>query len=541
MLRWCLAGLGVVALVLGCGDSKDDDTGAGGNAAAAGSGGRTGSGGKAGQSSGGKAGASSGGSSGSATDAGRGGAAAGRDGAGAGGGEGGSSGEAANGATGGASGETGNAGSGGGGGAPSLGECGAIATFADGLTPTREIFVDAEAAGPGDGSAEDPYTTLDAALADATPGSAVRIRPGSYDGGAFVSDLNGTATAPIWIGGVPGAARPVITGGSNALQLSAASYVVVHDLEITGQTSNGLNVDDRETGSGLSHDLLFQNLLIYAIGDGGNQDCLKLSGVNEFFVLDSEFRGCSAGSAIDHVGCRDGVVARNTFRDLGGNGVQSKGGSQNIVIRQNRFFDAGERAVNMGGSTGFEFFRPGLSVSGINYEATEIFVVANVFRGGVSPIAFVGCTRCVAANNTIVDPEHWVVRILQETTSTAEYAFGPASDGRFTNNVIYYALAELSTHVNVGPDTDPESFEFSNNLWYAYDAPSDSEPSSLPVAETGGIYAEDPAFADADADDYGISADSPAAGAGVAAGEVPSDMNGDCYAEPPSIGAHEAG
>jgi hypothetical protein len=541
MRRWCSAGVGLLSLVWGCGDSDGrDPSGAGGNSGGTASGGRSGSAGKAGAGSGGSGkGGSSTGSGGSAADAGRGGSGTGKGGTSS---AGSSSGEGAGGGTSGASGEAsgGTAGSGGSGGAPTPGECGAVATFADGLTPTREIFVDAEAAGPGAGSAEDPYTTIEAALDDVTPGSAVRIRPGSYAGGAFVSDLQGSAEAPIWIGGVPGEARPVITGGSNAIQLSAAVYVILHDLEITGQTSNGINVDDAETGSGRTQHLVFQNLLIHDIGDGGNQDCLKLSGVDEFFVLGSEFRGCSGGSAIDHVGCHNGVVARNTFRDLGGNGVQSKGGSRNIEIRQNHFLNAGERAVNMGGSTGFEFFRPTLSVSGINFEASEISVVGNVFRGGISPIAFVGCVRCVAANNTIVDPEHWVVRILQETTSTAEYAFAPASDGRFVNNAVYYALGDLSTHVNVGADTDPESFEFSNNLWYAYDSPSDSEPSSLPVAETNGVYGEDPAFAAAENDDYAIGQDSPAAGAGVAVDGVTGDVNGDCYAEPPSIGAYEA-
>ena len=30
----------------------------------------------------------------------------------------------------------------------------------------------------------------------------------------------------------------------------------------------------------------------------------------------------------------------------------------------------------------------------------------------MAAIAFVGCVDCAAINNTIVDPEHWVLRIL---------------------------------------------------------------------------------------------------------------------------------
>jgi hypothetical protein len=224
---------------------------------------------------------------------------------------------------------------------------------------------------------------------------------------------------------------------------------------------------------------------------------------------------------------------------LGGNGVQSKGGSDDILITQNRFIEAGERAVNMGGSTGFEFFRPALNASGVNFEARDVRVVANLFRGGTSPIAFVGCLRCSASQNTIVDPERWVVRILQETTSTADYEFAPAADGLFVNNVIYYSRAALSAHVNVGPDTEPDSFVFMNNLWYAHDDPEGSTPDSLPVPESQGIYGEDPAFADPTADDFAIAAGSPAAAAGTTLAGVEADLDAACFGEPPSIGALE--
>jgi hypothetical protein len=450
-------------------------------------------------------------------------------------------GDAGGSSTGGASSGTGPGGSAGtGGGAGTPGECGVLPTFEDGVSPTREIFLDAAASGPGDGSPADPYVDLETALSDLTPGTALRIRPGTYAGGAFASGIAGTAAAPIWIGGVAGMERPVLSGGTNAIQLSSASYVILHDLEVTGQDSNGLNIDDgSDYPDGAAHHLIFRGLFIHDIGSGGNQDCLKLSGVDDFLVIGSEFRGCSGGSAIDHVGCHRGIIAQNTFLELGGNGVQSKGGSDDIEITRNRFLDAGERAVNIGGSTGFEFFRPALSTSGENFEARNIRVTANLFRGGTSPIAFVGCVDCLAANNTVVDPLQWVVRILQETTSTAEYAFAPARGGRFTNNAVYFARADLSTYVNVGPDTDAASFEFSNNLWYAHDAPADSEPSPLPVSETASVYGEDPGFASVAGDDVSISAGSPLAGAGQALAEVSADLDGACYSDPPSIGALE--
>jgi hypothetical protein len=540
--RFVGAGVMAASTTLGCSSDEDADDGSGGDSgsgasgASAGSGG-TGKAGSAGSNQAGTGAATNGGNAGNGASTGKGGSAGTADG-GAGDGEAGLGGADSNGNAGsGGSAGTGNAGSAGSGGNP--GECGAIQTFEDGLTPTRELFVDAAAAGPGDGSEADPYPNVEAALSAATPGTAVRIRPGTYAGGAFASGITGSATAPIWIGGVPGAARPLISGGANAIQLSASSYVILHDLEVTGQDSNGLNIDDGEAASGQAHHLIFRDLSIHDIGSGGNQDCLKLSGLDDYFVLDSEFVGCSGGSAVDHVGCHRGVVARNTFRDLGGNGVQSKGGSDDIEITQNTFMEAGQRAVNMGGSTGFEFFRPALSTAEPNFEARNIRVVANLFQGGISPIAFVGCVDCIAANNTVVDPVQWVARILQETTSADGYEFLPAAGGRFVNNIVYFARGELSTYVNVGPDTAPETFEFSNNLWFAYDSPGESEPDSLPVAENAGIYGSDPGFGDASSSDFSITAESPGAAAGIAVSGVQADLVGNCYSEPPSVGALE--
>lgn len=437
---------------------------------------------------------------------------------------------------------------GGSGGAPNVGgsagntntggECGAITTFENGLAPEREVHVAVDGSPDGDGSVQDPVDTIERGLDLATPGTAVRIHAGTYAGGAYASSLQGTAEAPLWIGGAPGEERPVIDGSDQALQLSQPRYLILHDLEIRNQTANGINVDDggKYDDPEAARFVVFRNLYIHDVGTGGNQDCLKLSGLNEYYVLDSRFARCGAGgSAIDHVGCHRGLIAKNVLEELDGSGVQCKGGSEDIEIRQNRITGGGQRAVNMGGSTGTEFFRPPLSATEPNFEARDIRVIANVFVGGIVPLAFVGCVDCLAANNTIVDPENWIVRILQESVSDEVYTFLPAQNGRFVNNVVYFSRGQLSTYVNVGGDTQPDTFLFSNNVWYAHDDPDQSTP-NLPVDETDGLYAQDPELV---APDYSITASSPATSAGVTLGEVPADHSGRCYLEPPSAGAFE--
>lgn len=428
--------------------------------------------------------------------------------------------------------------------------CGATPTFEDDAVPTSELHVATNGADTaGCGAPDAPCASVGGAASQAGPGTAIRIHEGTYAGDEFIGNLAGQADAPIWIGGAPGEAPPLFEGGSVAFQLSGARYVVVHDLEVWLATANGINVDDngQVDDPEVTRHLVFRNLSIHDIGQGGNNDCLKLSGVDDFWVTDSSFSRCgggTAGSGIDMVGCHHGLIARNVFFDMpdSGNSIQAKGGSDDVEIRANRFDDAGNRTINMGGSTGFEFFRPSL-VAGDNFEARDIRVVANLMRGSESPIAFVGCVECSAVHNTIVDPGNWVIRILQETTSTPEYAFAPAREGRFVNNLVYFVRADLSTTVNVGADTAPETFEFANNLWYAHDAPGSSDPGAeLPVPETDGVVGEDPLFADPAADDFDVPLGSPAAGAGRTEPETaPGDIEGECYPMPPTIGAWAEG
>jgi hypothetical protein len=238
------------------------------------------------------------------------------------------------------------------------------------------------------------------------------------------------------------------------------------------------------------------------------------------------------------VGCHDGVIARNELSEASGSGVQAKGGSRNVAIVRNTFIDAGARAINCGGSTGFEFFRPPLSETEPNAEAREITIHANLFEGATCPIAFVGAVDCVASHNTIATPGTWTLRILQETTSTPTYAFLASGSNTFARNIVWFARADVSTDVNVGPNTAPGTFTFHANLWHAFDAPAESQP-SLPAPETGGIYAVAPGFIDGPGADYRLAPGSPAIGASDGPAPIDADRGGACYASPASLGAFE--
>lgn len=422
--------------------------------------------------------------------------------------------------------------------------CPEPSTFEDGKTPSQIVHVaEGGADGPQCGAEASPCATLEGAAAKIAPGVAVQIHAGTYAADQYLSDLSGSVDAPIWIGGAPGESRPILDGGGEGLHLTRVRYLVLHDLEVRGATANGVNIDDGgDYGDPeATRHLVIRGLHIHDIGQGGNQDCLKLSGLDDYVIRGSEFDHCGAGgSAVDHVGCHHGLIHGNFFHDNGGNAVQSKGGSDDIEIRGNRVIDSGSRAFNMGGSTGFEFFRPPLSMNASNFEARDIRVLANTIVGSDAPIAFVGCVDCLAAHNTIVGPQNWILRILQETTSTPEYEFLPASGGVFRNNIVVFERGELSTYLNIGGNTAADTFVFERNLWYASDDPGQSSPAAdLPVAEVGGIAGVDPLLVDVGGGDFHLQAGSPAIAAGAPEPTITADLDGVCYGDPPSLGAFE--
>ena len=419
-----------------------------------------------------------------------------------------------------------------------------VPTFETGKQPLFEIHVAVDGQDDtGDGSIANPYASIERAAQDAVPGAAIRLHAGTYAGGTYLEDLVGTEAAPIWIGGAPGEARPVIEGGGEGIHLVRVHYVIIHDLEVRNTAYNGINTDDGGdyANADATRHVLFRHLSIHHIGSGGNEDCLKLSGVNDYYVLNSEFAFCGgggSGSGIDHVGCHHGLIVGNFFHDLSANAVQNKGGSQDIEIRANHMLNAGYRAINIGGSTGYEYFRPPLSTSQPNFEARDIRVIANVIQGSETPFAFVGAVDSLAANNTIIDPENWLLRILQETVSDETYEFLPSGNNTVINNLFYFERGNLSTYVNIGPDTAPETFTFSNNLWYAHDDAAQSQP-ILPVTETDGVVGEDPTFQDFAGGDYHLQSGSPAIGQGKPVIGVEEDYDGFIFDTPPSIGAFE--
>lgn len=341
----------------------------------------------------------------------------------------------------------------------------------------------------------DDTPSLREALQGARPGTRIELAPGEYAGGIMVSGLAGTRKEPVLVCAADRERPPVIRGGTAGLHLIDPAHVHLRDLVFEGASGNGLNVDDGGSYETPAHDVVLERIVVRDVGPGGNRDGIKLSGVDRFTVVDTSVeRWGKGGSGIDMVGCHDGQIEGCTFvhdPGQGGSGVQAKGGTRAVTIRRCRFEHAGQRAVNLGGSTGLRYFRP----EPAGYEAKELVVEGCTFIGSLAPVAFVGVDGAVVRFNTIYRPARWVVRVLQET---ADEEFVPCRDGRFTDNLVVLDADVAGRAVNVGPHTAPSTFTFARNAWFCPDAPDRSRP-RLPVEERDGTYGEGPAFRDEDA------------------------------------------
>jgi len=320
------------------------------------------------------------------------------------------------------------------------------------------------------------------AVAGLRDGDTLRIAPGDYPGGHHVagrSRLTVTALDP--------ARPPVFVGGANAWQFSRCPKLTVTHLRTRGQTANGINVDDGGDRGQPVAGVTLAHLEIREVGPRGNHDGIKGSGLVELTIRDCLIAGWG-GQGIDLVGCHRSLITGCRLEGREGfsatAGVQLKGGCSEIVVERCEFVKAGARPLNLGGSTGLEYFRP----PGARHEAARLTVRENVIEGGECAAAFVGVDGVEFSGNTILFPERWIFRILQETT---EPGFVPCRAVRVTNNRIVFRRGQLRADVNVGGGTAPETFAFEGNRWFAADRPAASRP-QLPVAERGGTYGQDP-------------------------------------------------
>lgn len=296
----------------------------------------------------------------------------------------------------------------------------ALPTFADGLAPITTLYVQAGAAPGGDGSMAEPFDALQPALNVATPGTEVRIS-GSV-AGAYTTGLAGTAAAPIWISGDPGAAIGPLT-------LEGGQYIVVQDLELANSDGHVLHFF-------FADHLLLRRLKIHDAGLGA----IKGSQATDVALEDSELWAAGKQNGhpvLDYVGVNGGHIVRSRFHDTPGVMIMLKGGTSDLLFAWNELYNQTMpgNALSLGQSTGPEFFQPKDSA----FEGLRIVAFANLLHDLVgAPVAFEGCKDCAAVHNTIwntTGPQ--LVRFLPGAAGIDSGATVSLSEGcRFAGNIV---------------------------------------------------------------------------------------------------------
>lgn len=328
------------------------------------------------------------------------------------------------------------------------------------------------------------------AMAAVRPGDRILIAPGTYRGNHYFKNIHGAEGKPIVVMAADPARPPKFAADNACLHISGASHLELRDLHLGGCRDNALNIDDAGLPEKPAHHITLKNLRIADVGPKGNVDGIKLSGVDDFQIIDCTVeRWGSGGSGIDMVGCHRGELLGCTFKSGGSNGVQMKGGAADIVVRKCRFEECGERSLNIGGNTGADSFRPPVKNLPANarYEVKNVTVEGCTLIGGSAAIACVGLDGGTIRFNTITRPEKYALRILQENTGEG---FVPCRKVAFGNNIVSFQSRSWGG-VNIGPNTAADTFTFAKNLWYCEDASTRSKP-QLPSIETGGEYGTDP-------------------------------------------------
>ncbi len=149
------------------------------------------------------------------------------------------------------------------------------------------------------------------ALSQAKAGTRILIEPGTYNGGLYFNNLNGELDKPIIISAADPEKPPTIDGSNESIHLSDVSYLEIHNIIISNNKYNGINIDDGGTYDTPSHHIILKEIVVRDIGPDGNRDGIKLSGVDDFVIENCLIeRWGDGGSAIDMVGCHRGIIKK---------------------------------------------------------------------------------------------------------------------------------------------------------------------------------------------------------------------------------------
>jgi parallel beta-helix repeat protein len=277
------------------------------------------------------------------------------------------------------------------------------------LLGQADIFVATNGRDNGSGTIDDPFATIERAVAMAKPDDVILVRGGTYKGPVQISQ-GGEEGAPVKIMGFPGE-RPVIDGSGTPantdLVLISDAHVHFEGFEVTGATRTGIAVwstHDVTIADNIIHDTVRGGIWIGSdkLGESyghvveGN-DVFNTGLENEAKVWDSGWpRGIAIDVSTDTI-VRDNMVFKNYGEGIGGLSSSNIQYIDNIAYDNysaQMYFDntqditaTGNILFHTGDQDFFRNGKPGIGILIANEETqyemstTDILVRDNTFAG----------------------------------------------------------------------------------------------------------------------------------------------------------------
>ncbi|MBN2070331.1 MAG: right-handed parallel beta-helix repeat-containing protein [Candidatus Krumholzibacteriota bacterium] len=373
----------------------------------------------------------------------------------------------------------------------------------------RIVHVAVNGSDSGDGSAENPYVSVQMAIDDTYEngyglpgGDTIYVHEGTYlnEPRAGGYQLYGEPDAWTYLMGVPGEDNPVFaalpTAGFTALHSDwpALNHFVLKRLTFkkTNPTegAHNINIYSDDWDEEAVHHVVIDSCIFY--NQRVNSEMIKMAGVDNFVIRNCYANGSNATSiAFAGVGCHNGEVVSCRIDSCMQGGIQFKGGSSEIVIRNNVINMASFTGVNMGGDTGTDHLRPSIDeMEEPTYEAKGIDVYSNVLIDCVVPFAFNTARDCRFYNNMVITTD--LTRNaegLYESVGvvwirhTSDWCPNASRNCLVANNIFYFnevrngyqnIFFQLTSDNNYDEDDYASTFRFHNNLWYCYENPAES-------------------------------------------------------------------
>lgn len=245
----------------------------------------------------------------------------------------------------------------------------------DGLQPTNYIWVSPTGSDSNIGSKTSPLKTIQAAVDNATPGTAIMVTAGIYyENVKLPTTAGGTPDKPIWLmsAGGPQAAKVVAVDQTvSTIYGYGTDNYVVQGFEIQGGLRGiQFSQSGRDFTNLVSNVLVMDNVIHDTKEDG-----IKIGQANNAYVVGNTVYNV-VGEGIDFLAVNNGFISYNEVYNAKSTAaaIFAKGGSTGVLIDHNYVHDIpyGD-GICIGGQTGPEYFRPGFTT----YEAKNVIVTNN--------------------------------------------------------------------------------------------------------------------------------------------------------------------